>query len=55
MGAVEELLVPRRERLWNERATASSGENAGVYRLLCVNACGIKQLREKQALRWCSA
>ena len=37
MGAVEEPEVPLRERLWNERSTANSCENAGVYRLLWVN------------------
>jgi hypothetical protein len=37
MGAVEELKVPVREPQWNERSTAGSRENAGVYRLLCVN------------------
>ena len=44
MGAVEEPKVPRRERLWNEQATATRCENAGVYRLLCVNVSGIRQL-----------
>jgi hypothetical protein len=42
MGAAEEPEVPRRERAWNERATATRRENAGVYRLLCVNVCGMK-------------
>jgi hypothetical protein len=55
MGAVEELKVPLRERLWNERPTADDRENAGVYRLLCVNACGIKQLRGKTLFGGCSA
>jgi hypothetical protein len=30
MGAVEEPLVPVRERVWNERATDDSREKAGV-------------------------
>ena len=33
--------VPRREREWNERPTATGCENAGVYRLLRANASGI--------------
>jgi len=41
MGAVEELKVALRERLWNERPTADIRENAGVYRLLWVNVSGI--------------
>ena len=49
MGAVEEPEVPLRERVWNERATADDRENAGVYVLLCVNVCGIKQLRGKHS------
>jgi hypothetical protein len=32
MGAVEELLVPLRERVWNERPTAMNREKTGVYR-----------------------
>lgn len=51
MGAVEEPEVPWREPQWNERATAMRRENAGVYRLLCVNVCGIKQLRGRNTLR----
>jgi hypothetical protein len=45
MGAVEEPEVPLRERLWNERSTATSREKTGVYRLLCVNVNGINRLR----------
>ncbi len=41
MGAAEELKVPLRERLWNERSTAGSREKTGVYRLLWVNVNGI--------------
>jgi hypothetical protein len=37
MGAVAQPEVPRRERAWNERSTVDDGENAGGYRLLCVN------------------
>jgi hypothetical protein len=33
-----------REPQWNERRTASYRENAGVYRLLCVNVNGMRQL-----------
>jgi hypothetical protein len=47
MGAVEEPGVPMRELVWNERAAGDDRENTGVYRLLCVNICGIKQLRGK--------
>ena len=46
MGAVEEPEVPRRERAWNERATASYREKTGVYGLLWVNASGMRQLRQ---------
>jgi hypothetical protein len=41
MGAVEELKVALRERLWNERSTDNIREKAGVYRLLWVNVSGI--------------
>jgi hypothetical protein len=41
MGAVEEPEVTVGERVWNERPIARSRENAGVYRLLCVNVHGI--------------
>jgi hypothetical protein len=55
MGAVEEPAVPNGERAWNERATDDDRENAGVYGLLCVNVCGIKQLRGKTLFGSCSA
>ena len=44
MGAVEEPEVPLREPSWNERPTAMNRKNAGVYRLLCVNVNGMRQL-----------
>lgn len=31
--------------MWNEWPTATRRENAGVYRLLCVNVNGINRLR----------
>ena len=36
--------------MWNERHAVSNRENVGVYRLLCVNMNGIRQLREKLPL-----
>ena len=55
MGAAEELKVPLREPSWNERATATMCENTGVYRLLWVNASGMRQLRRVGLLAVCGA
>ena len=44
MQAVEQPWVALRERLWNERSTATSREKTGVYRLPWVNVNGMRQL-----------
>jgi hypothetical protein len=55
MGAVAQPAVAVRERVWNEQRTGTGRENAGVYRLLCVNVCGIRQLRGKTLFGSCCA